>query len=42
MSIVISETRTAWECALRCEYSAKKTDQFESAVIRSKRSSCFH
>ena len=29
MSIVISEsTRTALECALRCDYSGKKTDKF--------------
>ena len=29
VSIVISEsTRTALECALRCDYSGKKTDKF--------------
>ena len=44
VSTVINESsRTALECALHCNCSAKKNSQiFKSAVIRSKRSYCLH
>ena len=43
VSIVLSESlRTALECVLRCDSRAKIHLNFTSAVIRSKRSSCFY